>query len=153
MIQKLNNYHAYKPGSDIWFLPEKKLSLWAKNLNWYVNFLYSKAQKNTKRAVPDVLKNIIKEEDMNLSTDLTNNNQVLLLSSDAYLPNRALAFIRNVSDVEEWFDKILSTSEQLKTHSVRVFLPKGLAFNDVKKYSQKFPENMEVTIVEDGTLV
>ncbi len=150
-IEKLHPFHALKSGAQIWFIPEKNISGWARFLDWHINFLIAQSNLRTKRDLSGILKGILSEEDIQHHLDLKPQYEQALLSTQNYLPNTSTVMIRNFKDIDSWTEQIFLSLKQLKPRSVRIFLPKGVDANQFIKSTKDNFEDLQVTVVEDST--
>jgi hypothetical protein len=148
-IEKLYAYHALKPGSQIWILPEKNLSQWTRHLDWYMNFLISKAEKRDYKKISETLKQILSSEEIKLDVHPAESYDMTLLSTQDYFPNTATILLKNYSSPEQWVERITEILAQLRPKNFRVFLPQTCDINQFLKICKKDFEDMNVTLVED----
>ena len=148
-IEKIHPFHALKSGAQVWFIPEKNISLWTKFLDWHINFLIAQSNQKTKRDLSGILKGILSEENIELDLNLKKEYEQTLLSTSDYLPNISTVMIRNFEDINSWTEQIHLGLKQLKPKSARIFLPKGVDVNQFIKSQKDSFEDIQVTVVED----
>lgn len=149
-IKKLHPYHAFNPGADIWILPEKKTSLWACALDWHINFLISKIQSKKEKEIPLPIQNTLSFEEMEMDTHPQYINDKVLLSTHEYLPNLATIILKDKLSIEKWTDSILILAQDLKSRSIRIFLPKSYREEDFLKSALTKIEDLDISYVEDS---
>lgn len=148
-IEKLHPFHALKQGSQVWFIPEKNISGWTSFLDWHINFLIAQTNQKTRKILPQVLKNILSDEEITLDVNLKKEYSQTLLSTEHYLPNTSTVMIRNFKDITSWTEQILSSINHLKPKSARIFLPKGIDVDQFMRFAKDEFEELQITVVED----
>jgi hypothetical protein len=148
-IEKLHSYHALKPGSQVWILPEKNLSRWTRILDWHMNFLISRAEKREQKKMSDALKQILNTEEIKFDAVMDPQYDMTLLSTHEYFPNTSTVLLKNYNSPEQWLHRILEIVQQLRPKSFRIFLPQSCDTNQFLKIAKKDFEDMNITLVED----
>lgn len=148
MIQKINSFHAFKPGSELWFFPPKKNSQWLKLIDWYIHFLLSKHDAKSRLKLPEQILEIIKNEEINDLSESQQETHSLMISSSEYLPAKSIIVLKNGDTVASYIENVLSISKNLGANSIRVFLPKSSTFSQVQKNLSE--SDYEISVVEDG---
>jgi hypothetical protein len=148
-VEQLIGNLVYADGSELWVVPDKSSSQWARTLDWYLNFQISKANAFKRSEMSDGLQDIIREEEVESIEIPNQEGKPLLIASPKHLPNLmtvVLAF--DEAHKQEWLDAIEKTWLELGKPRTRVFLPRALPENTFTDFSKK-RLNGEITFVVD----
>ncbi len=147
-VQKIHRFHALKPGSQIWFMPEKKRSYWTKLVDWYLNFQICKYNQKDPIESDGEIAKIVTEEEIQFDFKLSNPKN-LMISSNGYLPTKAVIILTQKSLTDQ-IDDIQNYIKTLNLETIRVFLPSDATSSDfIKNWPSK--KDIKISLVEDIT--
>ena len=146
-LQVLYQHGALGPGSDLWIIPELEKSRWSQILDWYVNFQISRAKKHQSQNLSPEIKKIMEKNNIK-NFDYSAPIQALMIASEGRLPNKQLVVLTTIeSTPKEWSQQAFQIWRQLKSPTLRVFLPDFLSKED---FINLWPEKnnlQDITIV------
>lgn len=140
---------AYAEGSQLWVVPDKSSSHWARTLDWYLNFQISKASVFKRSEMSDDLQEIIREEEVESIEIPSQEGKPLLIASPKHLPNLMTVVLSyEEAQEDEWLSAIEKAWLELGKPSLRVFLPKSFSQETFVNFSNQKLAG-EVTFVLD----
>lgn len=125
----LSKNEAFYPGEDLWLLADLTHSLWAKKLNWYLNFQIETTPMHHFVIKPQ-LSAIMDKYSINEKKHPTRKNSPLLIASQDLVPNK-WTLVVPYQNSEQWLNQIKNIIEEMKIKSVRVFSPEKLELSDL----------------------
>lgn len=146
----LNSEKAFSSGHNLWIVPDREHSNWAQKIDWYLQFQISKASIHKPYEPSEFLKNTLSQYDL-ISDDMNmpDRKSLLIFTSHA-LPNHQLvSIIFSKSNFKAWVQSIYEVWTNLKSPSLRVFLPKGVS---EKEFTQNWPHKdslSQISLVRD----
>jgi len=138
--QILYQHGALGAGSDFWVIPTRKYSLWNEKLDWYLNFLLSRAENHVPLSLSDEIKKIVSDyelEDRLPKTDTI--SEFLMIACEQQLPARILVRVPYKDNVEAWLENIHKLWVNFSKPSLRIFLPNEFP---VSQFSAFWPEDL-----------
>lgn len=149
-INSLPIENAFDDGSELWIIPDRRNSYWAKRIDWHLQFLISRSMIHEAPKISEKLKQIIKENEIESDVWNTPKNAPLLIFSVDLLPNRETIHLPYGTSFKTWVERAHHLWSDLKKPSARIFLPKA---QDVEEFIELWPESKkekaQVTVVVD----
>lgn len=142
---------VYAEGSELWIIPDKSSSYWSQKLDWYLNFQVSKASTFQRTEMADDLKDIVKEEEIDLTSIPMQEKSPLLIASPKHLPNTMTVVLSyDENKKAEWLEQIEKTWIELGKPSTRVFLPKFFNPKEFTEFCNKHLDGELTFVVESN---
>lgn len=141
-LKQLSYHTALTPGANLWILPDRESSFWTKKIDWYLNFQIS---IHTSRFYlsPQQIKHL---QEWDLPYMPKKIYQVRMIASSQLLPNTQTVIIPFKKEITHWIKQAQKIWINLKTPSLRLFLPDHSISNDVE---DSWPKTQtEISIVE-----
>lgn len=151
-VQFLPKISAFTSGAETWFLPDSDSCHWTSSLDWYLNFQLAKSEVHRSPHIGAGLQRILTENDIHWGSLPAPENSALLISSSAFLPNRQTILLKFENDLELWLGHILKMSANLKTTTVRIFMPQGAPRDVAQSYLTKHSKGLDFTLIADEAL-
>jgi hypothetical protein len=150
--QTLFKNGALGPGAMLWVLPSGDESDWKIQIDWYLNFQISKAQKY-KFSEPDPeFSKFLDNYEIIVKRSKTGEN--IFIACENLLPCQMLTLIPiENNSLELWIQKVCETWIQLQRPSFRIFLPNNFP---VIRFYEMWPEkslNIDLTLVPSKSSV
>lgn len=137
-MQKLADSMAFASGASLWLMPSAKDSIWARRVDWYLNFLAGRAvQHRTPTIDPDFVK-LLADEQLKPPTLLEGRKGPLLIASGHRLPAEQAVQIEFNGNTAEWISSVRKVWLDLGKPSARIFLPQGM---DGSSLTAAWPEH------------
>lgn len=147
-IQKLSQAGAFGSGSELWILPQVEKSVWARKIDWYLNFQISRAKDHTPHRPRPELNEILSQNEQEFVEYTTDEStRPLLVASHSHLPNEMTLELPFHEEPQHWVKQAHTHWDQLRRPTLRVFLPPGMPMDD---FIQLWPEpstSVEITLV------
>lgn len=137
----------FEAGSDLWITPQAETADLTKELNWYANFLMSKASHYERPALSADLEKVLEENELEVLKKSPRVPNRVLISSSHLLPNRFLLVLPYKKDLQAWLEEAHEVWQGLGRPTLRFFLPKDI---DVDQFTKAWPEKgigQQVTLV------
>lgn len=141
----LSKAAAFNPGSELWLLPELEQSRWTQLVDWYLNFIISRAHKYTTPSLSPKLQSIIETYKLPLQPIKPGKSVPMLFSSEGRLPSRQTIILKYHDSMEEWLDKSSNIWQKLNRPRLRIFLPDDISEKDFNKL---WPQSDPATAIE-----
>jgi len=146
--------NPWSGGYDFWFVADPEHSLWARKIDWYLNFQLMKANRHQPLAIAPELQAIAQKNEMDVPAlemlvDPSYLRLPLLLACGNLLPVRTLIVVpfseSAESQVSDWSRTCLKIWQNLNRPKVRVFLPNGVGFEDFRAdWHQEFAHDIDL---------
>ncbi len=147
-IQTLSKAGAYRPGADIWVIPELNSSKWSRQIDWYLNFIISRGTTHSPKKLSKTLTHILSENDMKLTPFKLNKQAPLMFASQHRLPNKQTVLLPLNKEKVKWIQSILKLWSGLNHPFIRVFLPPNFTDEEFNSLSPQDSEFLnKVTLV------
>jgi hypothetical protein len=124
-LQNFNESTAFAPGSQLWILPDPRVSHWARKIDWYLNFQIARAERHLPPVLEPGLLQLLRDEQLDPPTTLSNTKAPLLLSSGHRLPAHQTVEISFTGDFSGWLAQAAGIWRDLGHPPLRLFLPQG----------------------------
>lgn len=144
-VQTVPNATALSPGKETWVLPSLNQSRWTQKVDWYLNFILTRAQQHEVKGFDSKLSHIVNDNELPLGPITVPDDAAFLLGSESRLPNKQTVVIPYADDIEKWIHKAHEVWSGLNQPSVRIFLPTELSADDFKNH---WPKNTDETTIE-----
>ncbi|MGE3975785.1 MAG: hypothetical protein AB7F59_14765 [Bdellovibrionales bacterium] len=143
---------ALESGADLWVIPDRRTSSWSRKIDWYLQFLISKAMIHVSPQVSGQLSKQMQENDMDVFSHTLSHASPLLILSGRQLPNKKTVHLPFLGDHKTWVGQVYEIWNRFHSPGLRVFLPKGM---EAKDFTQHWPKNsadghVSVSFVLDG---
>ena len=125
-LQNLTDNSAFSPGSDLWILPDPKVSHWARKIDWYLNFQFARAEHHLPPVLEPGLLSLLQEEKLAPPSISANLRAALMVSSGHRLPAIQTVEVPFDGNLGEWLTKVTSIWRDLSRPTLRLFLPRGI---------------------------
>ena len=140
-FRSLSHHTALTPGADLWILPNKTHSFWTKRLDWYLNFQISKPHPHPQ--ISSQQRRQLQEWELPLVTTSLKVD-LLMIASDNLLPNKQTVILPFIQKKwATWIQQAHHISINLKSPTLRLFLPDHYSFLDIK---EKWPKTIETEL-------
>ncbi len=150
-ISKLESLSAFSPGSKLWIVADQVNSRWSEVIDWELGFQLTRADQHKDPVVEKRLEEIIKACEMPLQDYSQKEKSPLMVASTRYLPNSFTVKVPYADDKATWLKSITAIWANLNFPPLRIFLPKGMEFDDVKKYWAQKDGAQEISVVLDSS--
>lgn len=150
--QLTDKSRALDPGAELWIIPDRRSSSWSRNIDWYLQFLISKAMIHKAPQVSNELYRRMQENEMDVFSHELSHSSPLLILSEQQLPNKKTVHLPFLGDQAEWVKQVHEVWSGFNSPSLRVFLPKGL---EAKEFTSSWPtsknktDSLHISFVED----
>ncbi len=124
-LQSLTDNSAFTTGSELWILPDPKVSHWARKIDWYLNFQFARSERHLPPVLEPGLLQLLRDEELAPPTTSANNKSPLMVSCRHRLPSSQTVEIPFQGDFSEWLMTATSIWRDLGHPSLRLFLPQG----------------------------
>ena len=121
---------ALDPGADLWIIPDRRTSSWSKKIDWYLQFLISKAMIHKPPQISAEITKRMQENDHELFSHELGHSSPLLILSERQLPNKKTVHLPFLGDQKSWVEQVHQVWSGFNSPSLRVFLPKGIESKD-----------------------
>jgi hypothetical protein len=118
---------ALDSGSDLWVVPDRRSSTWSKKIDWYLQFLISKATIHKPPQISKDLEQRMFENEFKVYSQNVSHSSPLLILSARQLPNKMTVQLPFLGDSKDWVSHVFQVWNDLKSPTLRVFLPHGLS--------------------------
>lgn len=143
----LSATEAFSEGSELWIIPDRRNSFWARRIDWHLQFLISRSMIHESPQISPELKRIVTDNEIdNEIGDISKSAPLLIFSVDL-LPNRETVHLPFGNNFKTWIDRAATVWQNLKKPSVRIFLPRA---QDVDEFNKIWPEFTGVSVVVDS---
>lgn len=146
-IKPLSPVEAFSPGAELWIIPDRRNSYWARRIDWHLQFLISRSMIHQSPRISRDLEKIVKDNEITFYDDDVPRGAPLLIFSVDLLPNRETVLLPIGSKFSEWVEKASRVWKDLKTPPLRIFLPKDRSPSDFEEVWKSKTD--EITIVAD----
>lgn len=150
--QEISHANLLSPGADLWVVPERKNSLLAQKLDWYLNFQIAKSAQHQSRPLPQRVTEILKKCALQNYDWIEQSKDSLMVLSNHVFPNRWVLVVRGSDDITAWLGDIFERWQKLNFPTLRIFLPKEASRGDFEKVSKKWEFADRVSFVVEGSL-
>jgi len=140
-------HEALTQGSELWIIPDRRHSYWARRIDWHLQFLISRSMIHEAPVISKQLQKIIDENEIDNQLEELPKSAPLLIFSVDLLPNRETVHLPYGNNFKTWCERALQLWENLKRPTVRVFLPRSQSVEELKNH---WPQNETVTVVADA---
>jgi hypothetical protein len=148
-LKTLSKEEAFKEGSELWIIPDRKNSIWARRIDWHLQFLISRSMIHVSPQISLDLNDIVRANEIDLQVPEISKNAPLLIFSVDLLPNRQTIHLPYSSNLKVWLERAYELWENLKKPSVRIFLPKAQAAEEFDDLWPEAKHRRGVSVVED----
>lgn len=122
MFKFLPAQNYLSKGSSLWIVPDTHSSQIAKEIDWYLSFIYTKTKKNSD----------------------------LLVESSLMIPNRHTLFIELSKDPVVWLERAHMHWSKMVKPSLRLFLPPSVSTKMLVDFWKLEPLPYKISIVNLG---
>ncbi len=150
-ISKLESLSAFSPGSKLWVVADQKHSRWAEIIDWELGFQLTRADQHKDPIAGERLEEIVKACEMKVETPKTKDSSPLMVGSTKYLPNTYTVKIPYEGEKQSWIKNVTSVWANLNFPPVRIFLPKGIEFEEFKKHWASKDVAQEISVVLESS--
>ena len=147
MYLEITSANALNSGAQLWFIPKRNHSTWTSKVDWYLGFQLT---KNLTRQMPKIskhLQSIIKTnqlEELSSSISKEYKYPVFIVPQSTFPTDVVVKYDSDLS-LDKWVGEIKHIWRNLKTPSLRVFLPSNAIEEDFLKYWSE--EHVQLGIV------
>jgi hypothetical protein len=131
--QKLSQTAAFAAGSDLWIFGDPTSSAFARKIDFYLNFQIARSEGTERKVLSPALLAILKANDLEELNQSTAVPQRWLVSTRRKLPCLQVVVIPAKKHGPEWVQEALKIWNNLRTPSLRLFLPNLAAGPDSTK--------------------
>lgn len=117
---------AFSAGAHLWILPTAAQSVWARKLDWYLNFIAAHALLHRPPELAAPMREMLKEIGLSEPTTMANNQKPLLIRASHRLPTNQLVEVAYTGEPKSWIEAACNIWQALGRPPVRVFLPPKL---------------------------
>ncbi len=142
----LDPQNALEEGSELWVIPDRRNSYWARRIDWHLQFLISRSMIHESPQISGTLEKILKDNDLENDFGGAPKNLPLLIFSVDLLPNREIIHLPYSNNFEAWLESVQAIWKNLKTPSIRVFLPREQDSKDFNSHWTEKKNNVSVVI-------
>lgn len=146
-IQKVTKANAFSPGKNTWFLPQLSHSKWTRKVDWYLNFVISRADNHNSAQLSPKLESIISENELPLQPIKCDDKAPALFASHSRLPNHQTIVINFNNDIQTWVTEIQKIWQNLNQPQSRIFLPVDISIDEFKNLWPKTESDSELDVV------
>ncbi len=125
-IQKLADSMAFASGASLWLMPSAKDSVWARRVDWYLNFMAGRAAQHHPPVVDPEFVKLLDEEELKPPSIIHDRKSPLLIASGHRLPAEQAVQIEYNGDFSQWVASARKVWIDLGKPSARIFLPQGV---------------------------
>jgi hypothetical protein len=150
-ISKLESLSAFSPGSKLWIVADQKSSRWAEIIDWELGFQLTRADHHKDPIAAKRLEEIVKAVEMKVPSFSKDKEAPLMVASTKYLPNTFTVKVPYEGEKAKWLKSVASVWANLNFPPLRVFLPKGIEFDDFKKQWAQKDVAQEISVVLDSS--
>lgn len=131
--QTLYKSGAFGAGADLWIIPNDEQSSWSHQIDWYLNFLLSRAKNHQTKEIPEDLLKLAERYEVSLAAHTPSQKTPLMIASEHYFPNKQVVLIHDPEDFALWLKQAHQIWQNLGKPSLRVFLPSNSNELDFQK--------------------
>lgn len=145
---------AFSAGSDLWIVPERENSQLAQKLDWYLNFQMAKAALHRTPQLSQPVVEILRDCELSGYDWVPDSNEALMVLPSPFVPARWVMVIPNSDYLETWARTALEKWKQLKSPSLRVFLPEKISASQFLSVWKKLggPETIQIATDNEGPI-
>lgn len=132
-VQRLVDAMAFSAGASLWILPTATQSVWARKLDWYLNFIAAHALLHRPPEISQGMRDMLKEIGLAEPSTEANNQRPLLIRASHRLPTTQLVEVNYADDAKAWISAAVEVWLGLGKPAVRVFLPPKLSQSEAEK--------------------
>lgn len=131
--QSLFKAGAFGAGADLWIIPHGSQSKWSPKIDWYLNFLLTRAKRHQPQNVSPALMAITRENELEVEHYFDAQNKPLLITSELRFPNKQVVELPAESDHQKWYQMAYEIWQSMNEPTLRVFLPDDSSETDFQK--------------------
>ncbi len=139
----LNHNNALSTYADLWIIPDFSISKWAKQIDYYLNFLILRSQKKSKSEFDPKLKTILANEKITASFDSVNSHLPLMVAAQKELPAKQIVYLGNLLESDKYLEEVKNVISGLKAQSVKIFLADNMKVSNIGK---TLPDDLNAVI-------
>ena len=144
---------ALSAGCDVWVVPDLDQSLWARRIDWYLNFQFQRAELHKAQSLPAELNFILSNYEFTppfTEPPLSEAGKShLMVASYERLPNRKTILVSQMDSPQDWVRACSSLWVDLGRPSIRVFLPTMMSAQAFRTYWSAKESVAGVECIED----
>ncbi len=142
----LSPTEAFSQGSELWIIPDRRNSYWARRIDWHLQFLISRSMAHESPQISPELKRIVTDNEIdNEIGDISKSAPLLIFSVDL-LPNRETVHLPFGNNFKTWIERASSVWQNLKKPTVRVFLPRTQNIDEFKNHWADLDDTVSVVV-------
>lgn len=145
-VIELPQVSAFGPGSELWVLPDPQTCLWARQVDWYVNGLISRAENRTPKEIAVGLRKILSDEEISVP-EVPAHEGVLLIAAASFAPTKYILIQQYSGGLKTWLKKAFHYAQALNLEKTRLFLPDKGSLPELKGALTEFQTQSQVMIV------
>ena len=145
----LSQASALNPGSDLWIVPDFPNSKWTQKLDWYLNFQMIRSTRHLTPELRNYTLFVQRETGLPSFESKTADWQPLMITSEAFLPNKWVVLVPGAEDFNSWVKEVSKIWANLQKPNLRIFLPTGQSASSIEKAWSKQHSFQDFTVVLD----
>ncbi len=146
MMQFQNQNDAFSSGTPLWIIADLESSLWAKKLDWYLNFQLRRARLHQSPSLSEHTKQKLSDWGFT-APEMQSPAATLMIASAKLLPNEFTVQIKTIgkSNHEKWASECLKLIQNLQVRKARIFLPAKMTPEDFKSALRKTAKTLDTS--------
>lgn len=149
-MQVLSKEAAYSEGAELWIVPDFDSSRWTPQLDWYLNFQILRNHRHVPPEVQNFTLYIQNQTGLESFQKPMPKEAPLMLNSAQFFPNKWVVVIPVGNDFKKWVRAGSDVWENLKSPSLRFFLPTGQSARSFEEEWKNHHTFEDFTVVIDS---